>query len=39
VREKPKCPKCGSNYVYIRVKTGEIVCRRCGAISKVKKHG
>ncbi len=31
---KPSCPKCGGNTVYIKTSTNEIVCRRCGTISK-----
>lgn len=29
--EKPKCGKCGSNFVYIRRRDRQIICRRCGA--------
>ena len=25
-----KCPKCGSSFVYYRVRKKEWICRRCG---------
>jgi uncharacterized Zn finger protein (UPF0148 family) len=30
-----RCPECGSTLIHIRIKTGEIVCRSCGAVKKV----
>jgi DNA-directed RNA polymerase subunit RPC12/RpoP len=33
----PTCSKCGSTFVYIRIKDKEIVCRRCGHIEKLKE--
>ena len=35
LKEKPTCGKCGSNFVYVRT-NGEIVCRRCGQVTKIK---
>ena len=37
INGKPSCPKCGSNVIYIKTLTQEIVCRRCGSISPIKK--
>jgi ribosomal protein L37AE/L43A len=34
----PKCNKCGSGFVYVRLKTGELCCRSCGNIEKVKRE-
>ena len=28
-----KCPKCNSSMTYIRVSSGELVCRTCGWIT------
>lgn len=28
----PRCPACGSTYIYT-LKSGAVVCRRCGATS------
>ena len=28
-----KCPKCKSAMTYIRINTGELVCRSCGHIT------
>lgn len=36
MHDKKRCPKCGSGQVYIRISTGEIVCRMCGQITKPK---
>jgi uncharacterized protein (DUF983 family) len=30
IKEKPKCPSCGSGEVYYRRILKEFVCRRCG---------
>ena len=32
---KPRCKKCGSKFIYIRIKDNEIVCRSCGHISEL----
>lgn len=37
MEQRPACPKCESANIYVRVKTGEIVCLRCGAISPRKE--
>ncbi len=34
--KKPKCKKCGSAFVYIRIKENSLVCRTCGHIEKIK---
>jgi ribosomal protein L37AE/L43A len=34
VENRPKCPKCGSQNGYVRIKSGEFVCRECGTVSK-----
>lgn len=34
--DKPRCPKCNSSQVYIRISTKEIVCRSCGKVSELK---
>ena len=31
--QKPICPKCNSAMIYVRL-NGEIVCRRCGSVSR-----
>ena len=33
--QKPKCKKCGSSFVYIRLKEKSLVCRSCGNIEKI----
>lgn len=33
--EKLFCSKCKSHFVYIRLKTKEKVCRKCGNIEKL----
>ena len=35
LKERPKCPKCGAQNGYVRIKTDEYVCRECGTISKI----
>lgn len=35
--EKPRCEKCGSGQVYIRLKEGSVVCRVCGNIDQIKE--
>ena len=32
---RQECNDCGSKLVYIRIKTGELVCRSCGKIEKL----
>ena len=34
-KEKPRCNKCGSGFVYFRLKDKSICCRSCGNIYKV----
>jgi len=34
---KTRCKKCNSGFTYIRLKTGEVVCRRCGNVSKLNR--
>jgi len=31
---KMKCPKCGKEGAYVRIKTKEVVCNKCGYIGK-----
>ena len=31
------CKKCGSNFVYVRIKEGSVVCRSCGNIDPIKE--
>lgn len=31
------CNKCGSHFVYIRLKEGSVVCRSCGHIDQIKE--
>jgi len=33
-RERIKCAKCGSKFIYIRIKDKTLVCRSCGNIDK-----
>ena len=33
--QKPKCSKCGSKFVYVRIKEGSVVCRSCGNIDQI----
>jgi len=33
--EKAKCKKCGSKFVYIRIKERSVVCRSCGNIDQM----
>lgn len=37
-KEKIKCPRCDSSLVYIRIKTGELVCRSCNFIEPLDKN-
>jgi len=30
---RPKCSKCGSATGYVRFRTKEFVCKRCGAVT------
>jgi len=32
---KRSCPECHSTLIYVRIKTGEMVCRSCGLIKKI----
>lgn len=38
-KEEIRCSKCNSNQVYIRIKTNEIVCHKCGHIEPIYKDG
>jgi ribosomal protein L37AE/L43A len=29
------CSKCGSHFVYVRIKEGSVVCRSCGNIDPI----
>ena len=35
--EKPKCKKCNSSQVRVRIKTNERVCSSCGYIEKLEE--
>lgn len=28
-----QCPKCKSWFTYIRLKTGDLICRKCGSVT------
>lgn len=30
---KPRCSKCGSTQIHVRIRSGEIVCHHCGHIN------
>jgi primosomal protein N' len=32
-----RCEFCDSSFVYVRIKTNELICRSCGHISKLKE--
>jgi len=34
---QPRCPKCNSTQTHIRFMTNELVCQKCGEISKLNK--
>lgn len=36
-KAKIRCPNCGSSQAYLRLKTGQIVCNRCGEKTLVRK--
>lgn len=36
--ELPRCKKCGSSFVYYRLKDNTRVCRKCGSITEVKEE-
>ncbi len=38
VIDKPRCDKCNSSQVYIRLTTDEKVCKTCGNISKIERE-
>lgn len=29
-----RCKKCGSKFIYIRIKEGSVVCRSCGFVDE-----
>lgn len=33
--QRKKCSKCGSAFVYVRIKEGSVVCRSCGNIDQL----
>lgn len=33
----PRCKRCGSSQIYVRIKTKEVVCKQCGAIILITK--
>lgn len=35
VSEKPRCEKCGSTQIYVRLTSRDMVCRTCGNIKKL----
>ena len=35
--QKRKCKKCGSAFVYVRIKEGSVVCRSCGNIDPLEE--
>jgi len=35
--QRKKCSKCGSAFVYVRIKEGSVVCRSCGNIDLLVK--
>lgn len=37
-QNKLKCSKCGSGFVYVRIKDKEIVCRSCGHVEEKKEQ-
>ena len=37
-KEKPRCKKCDSDQVYMRIKTNERVCKTCGYIEELKNE-
>lgn len=34
---KLRCEFCNSAFVYVRIKTKELICRSCGHIAKIKE--
>jgi transcription initiation factor TFIIIB Brf1 subunit/transcription initiation factor TFIIB len=34
--EKPKCVKCGSSQIYLRLKRNQRYCRTCGYVQDLK---
>ena len=35
--KKIRCDKCNSTLVYLRIKSNEMICRKCGYIKKLKE--
>lgn len=35
----PRCPKCDSTQVHIRIRDGAIVCHRCGEVTVMERSG
>jgi len=36
IKSKVRCEKCESTQTYVRLTTGQRVCRKCGHISEIK---
>lgn len=36
---QPKCQRCGSLNVTTRLRTRDVVCRRCGHVQAMEKQG
>jgi hypothetical protein len=34
-----KCPKCGGQFTYMRIRKPALVCRSCGTITEMKTEG
>jgi len=33
----PRCPKCGSTQVHVRIRDGTMVCHRCGHVEEMER--
>ena len=38
INEPPRCPKCNSTQVHVRVRDGAIVCHRCGEVTEMERR-
>ena len=38
-KDAPRCPKCDSTQVHIRIRDGAIVCHRCGEVTVMERRG
>ena len=34
-KEKLRCSKCNSTFIYVRIKDNEVVCRSCSHVEKI----